>query len=236
MKIPYPDGIRGAASRFGCELPTHADLSRFGFEIGTPGSVKINRDGTLGVVGSTTTAPAPISTASAPTPATAPISSRIATTSAFTAVPVKGVVKERPVVMSIPLKIDPNVSLAVADKLLGDPNVKNAKQVVANTISLAKIPREKIVATGLPPAYVDGISRAAAIIDAAQQIREATGATSGQAAIPVSWQMAPAVASAGAASAYTLSDGDISALEEYLPPPHENLWQRFFHWLASWAD
>lgn len=229
-KVLYPDGIRAAASRFGCDLPMHANLSRFGFDITAKGGIKLDSKGVT-TTGNVSTAPA-AATTSAPTvpaiPSRAPfdIASR-AVASAFPVITPKGSVKPRPTVLALPLKMDPNVSLAIADKLLGDPTIKNAEDVVTNTIAIAQLPRESA------NAHVAAIQRGAAVLDAAQQIREVTGAAPGQAAIPVSPMMQPAVTGGAASSAYTLSDSDIAALEELIPPERESLWHRFLHWLES---
>lgn len=239
-KVPYPAGIRTAAARFGCDLPTHANLSRFGFDIGTKGSIKLDSKG-LTTSGSVNAGPSADAVANATAPSTAPsttpsapsrapfdIASR-AVVNQFSAVPQKkaAVVKTRPVALALPLTFDPNVSLAIADKLVGDPNVKNGKEVVKNTIAIAQLPRENA------NEHVQAIQRGAAVIDAITQIREATGAAPGQAAIPVSASMAPAVASGSTASAYTLTDGDIAALDALLPPEHESIWLRLLHWLET---
>ena len=75
-------------------------------------------------------------------------------------------------------------AMQAADKLLGDPNIKNAAKLVSNTKALAAI--------GDGPAR-----RGAAVLGAVAQIRQKKGAIPGQAVIPAI--PPPAVASAASA-------------------------------------
>ncbi len=214
MKVPYPSGIRETASRFGCDLPTHADLSRFG------GSAANLPNAVSGAFTRAPTTQTPIGAMATP--------SILRTTSSLMQKPPAA----QTVALAFPKGVDPKTALAVADKLLGDPTITNSKTVVANTIAIAKL----APGGNVSPEVHEAVSRGAAVIEAAQQIREQTGAMPGQAAIPVIGPGEQGAADAAAASsAYQLTDGDIAALVE-TSPEHQSLWKRFFNWLSSWGD
>jgi hypothetical protein len=133
-------------------------------------------------------------------------------------------------VLKVPVTVNPKTALAVADRLLADPNIRNARSVVANTIAVAKIPNLE------NNPHLNEIQAGAAIIDAAQLIRDKTGAQPGQPAIPVQNAVQQnAVDTALQTTAYTLTDADVHALDAFSPPTHKTAWKRFFDWVASWS-
>lgn len=211
----YSPGLRRAASRFGVDLPRE---SRFG--IGFTSTAKVNVPGVSSMS----------STAPAPTPTVAPAQKSTTTTrgTGYTA-PVKSAAPlaafktvAKPVVLKIPLDMDATTALATADRLLGDPRIKNAKEIVGNTAEIAAaLPHPAMLTKDSVAAQVQN---AQAVIEAAAAIRDKTGAAPGQPAIPA------APASAGEA-VYQLTEQDLAALTA-VAPAHKGLWERFLNWLG----
>lgn len=192
VDILYPPGIREVASRFGCDLPESTNLARFGFA----------------------------STRGAPPPTTAAaVKRKMPTTKneeSFFSDPtrIKKLEQKARTTASQPAvalgfsNTDPKVALAIADRLLASPNIPNAQEVVRNTMAVAARPSRTEASVA--------VQQGAAVIDAAAQIREQTGAKPGEPAIPVTNPAMQAAVDHGmVTSAVPLSGPEAAALDSF---------------------
>src|SRR4051812_18242763 len=106
-------------------------------------------------------------------------------------------------------------AMSAADKLLGDPKIKNAAQLVSNTKALA--------AMGNVPAR-----RGAAALAAVAQIRAKTGAKPGQAVIKAGpTAKAPVVNTAAYVQAVPRTQVKALAAQAIATAPKKSFWQKF---------